>query len=79
MVQENSLAANPPKFQTMLLKINTIKDIQLNVTVENIPLPSTNTMKVLGIDIDDRLTFDGYISNMCIKAGRELNVFKRPG
>ena len=34
-------------------------------------------MKVLGIDIDDRLTFDGHISNMCIKAGRQLNVLQR--
>ena len=34
-------------------------------------------MKALGIDIDDRLTFDGHISNMCIKAGRQLNVLQR--
>ena len=75
--RKNSLAANPAKFQTMLLKSNCIKDIQLNVTVENISLPSSDTMKVLGIDIDDRLTFDGHISNMCIKAGRQLNVLQR--
>ena len=58
-------------------EINSIKDIQLNVTVENISLPSSDTMKVLGTDIDDRLTFDGHISNMCIKAGRQLNVLQR--
>ena len=75
--RNNSLASNPAKFQTMLLKSNSIKDIQLNVTVENIFLPSSDTMKVLGIDIDDRLTFDGHISNMCIKAGRQLNVLQR--
>ena len=75
--RRNSLAANPAKFQTMRLKSNSIKDIQLNVTVENISLPSSDTMKVLGIDIDDRLTFDGHISNMCIKAGRQLNVLQR--
>ena len=75
--RKNSLAANPAKFQTMLLKSNSVKDIQLNVTVENISLPSSDTMKVLGIDIDDRLTFDGHISNMCIKAGRQLNVLQR--
>ena len=60
-----------------LIKSNSIKDIQLNVTVENISLPSSDTMKVLGIDIDDKLTFDGHISNMCIKAGRQLNVLQR--
>ena len=75
--RKNSLAANPAKFQTMLLKSNSIKDIQLNITVENVSLPSSDTMKVLGIDIDDRLTFDGHISNICIKAGRQLNVIQR--
>ena len=46
---------------------NGIKDIQLNVTVENISLPSSDTMIVLGIDIDDRLTFDGHmISQTCV-------------
>ena len=68
--KKNSLAANPAIFQTVLLKSNSVKDIQLNVTVENIPLPSSDTMKALGIDIENSLTFDGHISNMCIKALR---------
>ena len=76
-IRKNYLAANPAKFQTMHLKSNSIKGIQLNVTVENISLPSSDTMTVLGIDIDDRLTFDGHISNMCIKAERQLNVLQR--
>ena len=75
--RKNSMAANPAKFQTMLSKSNSIKYIQLNVTVEHISLPSSDTMKVLGIDIDDRLTFDGHVSNMCIKAGSQLNVLQR--
>ena len=56
------------KFQTMLVKSNNIDDIELNVTAENVSLPSSDTMKVLGIDIDNRLTFDCHVSNMCIKA-----------
>ena len=75
--RKNSLAANPAKFQTMLVKTNNIKDAELNVTVDNVSLPSSDAMKVLGIDIDDRLTFDGHVSNMCIKAGRQLNALQR--
>ena len=75
--RKNSLAANPAKFQTMLVKSNNIKDAELNVTVDNVSLPSSDAMKVLGIDIDDRLTFDGHVSNMCIKAGRQLNALQR--
>ena len=61
----------------MLVKSNNIKDAELNVTVDNVSLPSSDAMKVLGIDIDDRLTFDGHVSNMCIKAGRQLNALQR--
>ena len=66
--RKKSLAAHPAKFQTMLVKSNSIKDTELNVTADNVSLPSSDTMKVLGIDIDARLTFDGHVSNMCIKA-----------
>ena len=59
--RKNSLAAKPDKFQTMLVKSNNIKDAELNVTVDNVSLPSSDVMKVLGIDIDDRLTFDGHV------------------
>ena len=75
--RKNSLAENPAKFQTMLVKSNNIKDAELNVTVDNVSLPSSDAMKVLGIDIDDRLTFDGHVSNMCNKAGRQLNALQR--
>ena len=72
-----SLAAKPAKFQTMLVKSNNIKDAELNVTVDNVSLTSSDAMKVLGIDIDDRLTFDGHVPNMCIKARRQLNAIQR--
>ena len=74
---KNSLAANPAKFQTMFLKRNSIKDINSNATVENISLSSSDAMKVFGIDIDDGLTFDGHITNMCTKVGRHLNALQR--
>ena len=34
-------------------------------------------MKVLGKTIDDKLNFSEHISNVCIKAGRQLNVLQR--
>ena len=34
-------------------------------------------MTVLGVDIDDKLNFNSHVSNMCNKAGRQLNVFQR--
>ena len=63
--RKNSFALNPAKVQTMYLKSNSIKDIQLNVTVADMSLPSPDTMKVLGIDIDDRLTWMA-MSQTCV-------------
>ena len=73
--RKNSLAANPAKFQTMLVKSNSIKDTELNVTADNVSLPSS--MKVLGIDIDARLTFDGHVSTMCTSNGSWRQGIKR--
>ena len=72
--REIALPANPAKFQTMLVKSNSIKDSELNVTADIVSLPSSDTMKVLGIDIDARLAFDGHVSNMRIKAEKLLNT-----
>ena len=34
-------------------------------------------MIVLGVDIDDKFNFNSHVSNMCNKAGRQLNVLQR--
>ena len=61
----------------MLVRSNNIKDIELNVTAYSVSVPSSDTMKVLGIDIDDRLTFDGHVLDMCIKVGKQLNTLQQ--
>ena len=58
----------------MLVKSNNIDDIELNVTADNVSLPSSGTMQELGINIDNTLTFDGYVSNICINTGKQLNA-----
>ena len=75
--RKKSLVTYPAKFQTMLVKSNNIDAIELYVTAANVSLPSSDTMKVLGIDIDNRLPFDGHVSNMYIKAGKPLNALQR--
>ena len=36
-----------------------------------------DVVKLLGVDIDYQLNFDQHISNLCRKAGQQLNVLKR--
>ena len=48
-------------------------DIIVNDTMLNL----TDDMTALGITIDSQLNFNVHVSNMCNKAGRQLNVLQR--
>ena len=74
---KNSLAANPTKFQTMLMCGNNKKVDDLNIIVENTKLESTSSIKVLGVNIDSKLNFNDHVCDMCTKAGRQLNLLQR--
>ena len=74
---KNSLAANPTKFQTMLMCGNNKKVDDLNIIVENTKLESTSSIKVLGVNIDSKLNFNAHVCDICTKAGRQLNVLQR--
>ena len=36
-------------------------------------------VKLLGVDVDYKLSFDQHICSLCRKAGQQLNVLKRLG
>ena len=72
--ESNSLEANPSKFQSMLFKSKNVNVEDFNIIVDNDALNLTDSMIVLGVDIDDNLNFNSHVSNMWNKAGRQLNV-----
>ena len=74
---KNLLAADPTKFQTMLLCGKNKKVDDLNIMVENTKLESTSSIKVLGVNIDSKLNFNDHVCYMCTEAGRQLNVLLR--
>ena len=70
------MQANPSKFQAFITGNNCdISDITFNVAGAEIP-PSTS-VNLLGVEIDNRLTFSNHISNICAKAGRQLSALAR--
>ena len=75
--KNNSLQANPSKFQNMLLKNKTVNAEDFNIIVDNDILNLTDDVTVLGINIDNKLNFNSHVSSMCNKAGRQLNVLQR--
>ena len=71
----NQLVANPEKFQLMFLGINS--DSSLRLRVHNIEIKSQSHVKLLGIEIDNKLRFDLHIRNICSVANKKINCLRR--
>ena len=73
---ENAMEANPSKSQGILFKGNKqADDFKLSVNGHDIEL--SKSMTSLGICIDDTLTFDSHINDICLKASRQISALQR--
>ena len=76
--RSNLLAANPAKFQMLVMGENN-SNLPITIYIENFSISSTETVELLGISIDSKLSFSNHISVICRKAGnrvRNLNRFR---
>ena len=70
----NSLQANPGKFQFMILgekKWNSVKLI-----ISSIEIKESKKVVLLGITIDNLLTFNEHADNLCRTANYKLCIFR---
>ena len=70
------MVPNPRKFQLMFLG-SLVNNNNITFIVENRHIKSTNEVKLLGITIDDKLTFTKQINNLCSKASNLLRASTR--
>ena len=73
-MRNNSLIVNPDKSLMMLLQKSTKKVIQETLQIDNNEIKSENSVTLLGITIDNRLSFDDHISKLCNKTSMQLNA-----
>ena len=81
---DNQMIVNPDKFQAMILQNsrNSKNYEPVKLEIESAKIETKNTVKLLGITIDNKLNFEEHISESCEKAsipadtGRKLNVHK---
>lgn len=71
---DNQMEANPIKFQALISGEDETHEIRLT---EEVTIDTENSVKLLGIQLDNKLTFTEHISNITIKACRQLNCLKR--
>ena len=71
---ENFMILNLNKCRYMCIGKNTDSDI---FKFENVCLESSKEEVILGITIDNKLTFDSHIKSICRKAGQKLSALSR--
>ena len=73
----NGMQANPSKFQFMVM-LNGIVDKEcISICINESLLKPASHIKVLGVTLEDRLTFNEHVSVCCSKAVRQLNALSR--
>ena len=50
---------------------------QYTLNIDGNQVTSENSVKLLGINIDNKLSFDEHVSSLCKKASKQLNVISR--
>ena len=54
----------------------TVNDNEI-IQIEDIDVPCNLSVKLLGVEIDNKLTFDVHVSRICRKAALQLNSLRR--
>ena len=75
--EANHLKANPSKFQYIVFnKSSNPNDVSV-LNVKDNTIQAEQCVKLLGVTIDSKLNFSDHISELCVKAGRKMNVIAR--
>ena len=75
-LNKNEMIVNPSKFQAIVLA-KTRETISTKFHINDKEIESKDSIKLLGITIDDKLNFDSHISKLCNRASGQLNTLFR--
>ena len=75
--QENNMIVNADKFQEIIVKGNSDISNQYTLNIDDNQVTSKKPVKLLGINIDNRLSLDEHVSSLCKKASNQLNAISR--
>ena len=71
------MIANPDKFQAIVINKKRENQIIHKLKIYNNEIETTKSVKLLGIEIDNQLSFNQHISKLCSKAAMQLNAVCR--
>ena len=73
----NEMIVNPEKFQAIVIKKNCRMKDSYDLNINNQTINSENCIKVLGIEINNTLSFDKYISTLCKKSNQSIKCDRK--
>ena len=76
-LERNDMIANPDKFHAILMTKHKDDTKGETIMINEKEIASENTVRLLGVKIDHKLSFDEHISDLCRKAAGQLNALKR--
>ena len=71
----NQTTANPDKFQSIIWSRHRI--VEFDISLDGHAITRGNTLKMLGVTLDDKLNFNEHVRNMCQTAPCQINALKR--
>jgi hypothetical protein len=77
---QNKLQIHPTKTKHMYIgsSFNIKNKIAQNpILINNVPVPRTENYTCLGVDLDERFTWEKHIDNICVKVGAGIGIMRR--
>ena len=68
---------NPDKFKSIIIQKNKTLNQPDKILIGNNSVEITSSVKLLGMTIDNQLTFNIHITNICKSASNQLNALVR--
>ena len=73
----NEMIVNPDKFRAIVVKRNNKMKDSYSLNINQEVINSENCVKLLGVEIDNKLPFEKHISTLVKKASKQLNAISR--
>ena len=71
----NQTTANPDKFQSIILSRDRVD--QFDISLDGHVISRGNSLKMLGVTLDDNSNFNEHVRNICQTASCQINALKR--
>ena len=71
------MIVNPGKFQAIIFDKHKGNHTNQIINIDQKKIKAVSKVKLLGIEIDDKLNFNHHINNICKSASNQLNALIR--